>query len=189
MKQGMTIEIRSASPSDATQLTSIAWAAKAHWGYPETWLKVWAEDLQLTPEYLGSHRAYVAEIEGEVAGMAVLEDRGSHWQIEHVWVQPTKHGRGVGKRLVTHCLTIAFKIQHRPVHVLSDPNAEAFYLRLGAVPIGTVAAPMPNAPDRRLPLLAFNNSTVSAQATALEQNKQVIRRWLAFADRGFGRFS
>jgi hypothetical protein len=37
--------------------------------------------------------------------------------------------------------------------VLSDPFAAPFYIRMGAVQIGEVSAPMPEAPNRTLPLL------------------------------------
>lgn len=39
--------------------------------------------------------------------------------------------------------------------MLSDPFAEAFYLRLGARRVGSVPAPMPGAPERLLPELEF----------------------------------
>jgi predicted ester cyclase/N-acetylglutamate synthase-like GNAT family acetyltransferase len=189
----MTIHTRPANRSDANRLTAIARAAKAHWGYPEAWLQAWSEDLQLTPEYLNVHRAYVAELDGEVVGVAVLEDRTNHWQIEHVWVDPVTHRHGVGKRLVNQCLRTARRLDQRQVHVLSDPYAQEFYVRLGAQPIGSVPAPMPDAPERRLPLLAFmadsdgtGSATVGAADTGqLDANKELIQNWIAFADRGF----
>jgi predicted ester cyclase/N-acetylglutamate synthase-like GNAT family acetyltransferase len=193
IRSDMVIHTRPANRSDANRLTAIAGAAKAHWGYPEAWLQSWSEDLQLTAEYLNAQRAYIAELDGEIVGVAVLEDRTTHWQIEHVWVDPVKHGHGVGKRLVKQCLRTARRLDQRQVHVLSDPYAQEFYLRLGAQPIGSVPAPMPDAPERRLPLLAFiadsdgtHSAIVSdADQGQLEANKELIQSWIAFADRGF----
>ncbi|MEO8216515.1 MAG: hypothetical protein ABI718_05485 [Acidobacteriota bacterium] len=31
---------------------------------------------------------------------------------------------------------------HQTLQIDSDPNAESFYLRMGAVPVGTIDAPM-----------------------------------------------
>ena len=41
------------------------------------------------------------------------------------------------------------------IAVVSDPNAEEFYVKLGARRVGKVNAPMPGAPERTLPLLEF----------------------------------
>jgi len=40
--------------------------------------------------------------------------------------------------------------------VVTDPHAEPFYLRLGARRVGEIAAPMPGAPERKLPLLELD---------------------------------
>lgn len=172
----MSLHIRPARAEDSADLTALARRAKAHWGYPPEWIELWSEDLALTPEYLAANQVFVAESAGVTVGLAALERHDAHWQLEHVWVEPSQHGRGIGRRVVDQALLAAAEEWPADVRVLSDPNAKAFYVRMGAREIGSVAAPMPGAPDRELPMLAFPPG---------EPNKQLIRAWLAFAAGGF----
>jgi predicted N-acetyltransferase YhbS len=154
-KVEMELVIRCAVPAEAARLTDLARAAKACWGYPAAWLAAWAADLAITPEYVGAHRVFAAEIAGELVGVCAVEDLRERWALEHVWVARVQHGRGIGQALVWHALEAARA--HRPgvVQVTSDPHAAGFYERLGARRVGAVPAPMVDAPARELPLFEF----------------------------------
>ena len=149
------IDIRDAHPSDAPELTKLAHRAKASWGYPPQWMAQWKPDLTMTPEYLSAHRAFVAVHERRLVGVCVLDTATDGATLEHMWVAPELHGRGIGRQLVAHALAKARELGFRHVDVQSDPFAESFYLTLGALRIGSVPAPMPGAPARVLPLLEF----------------------------------
>lgn len=150
----MSFEIRLAEPSDATALSALARRAKAHWGYSAEWLARWRSELRLTREYLTAHTAFVAMMGETRVGVCVLQETPAA-SLEHVWVDPAYHGRGIGRALVNRTLAHARELGLDRVQVQSDPFAEAFYVTLGARPIGAVPAPMPGAPDRVLPLLEF----------------------------------
>jgi len=148
--------IRPATKTDALRLTALARAAKAHWGYPAAWLEVWHDALAITPEYIEAHTVLVAESAARppvVLGVCALEDRGDHWRLEHVWVDPRSHGTGIGRALVREALAIAGR--RRPqsiVRLESDPHAAGFYRKLGAREVGAAPAPMDGAPGRVLPV-------------------------------------
>ena len=146
--------IRDACPEDAACLTALARRAKASWEYPAAWLDQWAAELAFEPAYLSAHRVRVAESGGLVVGVAALEPRPAGWEIERLWVDPAAQRLGIGRALVDDALAHAARHGGR-VTVLSDPQAEPFYVRLGAIRIGTEPAPMPGAPERALPRLAF----------------------------------
>jgi predicted N-acetyltransferase YhbS len=154
-KMVMLFEIRAAKPADAVELSALACRAKAHWGYPEEWLRLWSADLTITSEYLATHRGFVAETAGVAVGVCVLECDGIAGSLEHVWIAPESQGGGIGRALVTRALEAASDAGALRVLVLSDPFAEAFYLRLGARRVGSVRAPMPGSPGRVLPKLEF----------------------------------
>ena len=145
----MNIEIRRAVTTDSERATELARSAKAHWGYPAEWLEVWRDDLVVTAEAIERHATFVASLEGEVVGVCQLQQSDDHTMLEHVWVDPRCHGRGVGRALVEHARTHARGV----IAIVADPNAEAFYVKLGARRVGEVAAPMPSAPMRVLPLM------------------------------------
>jgi predicted N-acetyltransferase YhbS len=148
-------EIRQADPGDAGPLSALAHRSKAHWGYPPEWIEAWAAELTLTPEYLRAQTGFVATTDGVPIGICVLEMQDADAELAHVWIAPEHHGRGIGRRLVERALAAARRSGASCVRVISDPFAEPFYVQLGARRVGDVAAPMPGAEDRILPLLEF----------------------------------
>jgi hypothetical protein len=48
----VTIEIRRAEGPEASELTAVAFAAKRHWGYPEAWIDLWADELTVDASVL-----------------------------------------------------------------------------------------------------------------------------------------
>jgi GNAT superfamily N-acetyltransferase len=149
------LTIRGARADEADVLSAVARRAKASWGYPQSWLDQWHEELAFTPAYLREHRVWVAESAGAPAGVLALESRPGGWSIDRLWVDPSAQGLGVGRALVDRALDIA-RATGGDVDVLSDPHAEAFYLKLGARRAGEEPAPMPDAPNRILPRLIFS---------------------------------
>src|SRR4029078_356269 len=78
--------------------------AKAHWRSRARWMRHWDAQLTIIPGYLELHDVWVAEERGVVVGMCALEDRGDRSHLQHLWVEPPAHGRGVGRALVMHAL-------------------------------------------------------------------------------------
>lgn len=150
----MKIEIRRAVATDSKRATELARRAKAHWGYPTEWLEAWDADLEITPAAIERHATFVAALDDEVVGVCQLQESDEHAFLEHVWVDPSAHGRGVGRALVEHARNNARGI----IAVIADPHAEGFYFRLGARRVGEVSAPMPGAPERKLPLLEMDSA-------------------------------
>jgi GNAT superfamily N-acetyltransferase len=148
----MQIEIRRATPTDSERATELARLAKAHWGYPAEWLAAWHDDLVISAEVIEKHRTFVASVDGNVVGVCVLQEGEVGAILDHVWVDPTCHGIGVGRALVERAKAEARGV----IAVVADPNAERFYIKLGAKRVGDVSAPMPGAPTRKLPLLEFD---------------------------------
>lgn len=149
----MRIEIRRAVPTDSERATELARAAKSHWGYPAEWLASWDADLKITSDDIERHRTFVAAVEDHVVGICQLQESEQHAFLEHVWVDPSHHRKGIGRALVQHARASAPGV----LTVVADPHAEEFYLRLGARRVGEVAAPMPGAPERKLPLLELDS--------------------------------
>ena len=154
------VEVDPARPGEAGELSEIARRAKASWGYPEVWLDSWREELTLSEEYLGAATVLVArERDGRPLAVAAIEESpgatGSG-NLEHLWVEPSAQGRGLGRRMVAAAVETARSRGLASLEIASDPGAEAFYLRLGARRVGSVPAPMPGSPERVLPLLVLD---------------------------------
>ena len=126
------VEVRRASPGDAEVLTRIAFAAKRYWGYPERWISHWSESLTITPEFVRDNEVYAAVLGGEPFGFYALAGTGHELELDHLWVSPAWIGSGTGRLLFEHAMDRAASRGAKHVEIEADPNAEGFYLRMGA---------------------------------------------------------
>jgi GNAT superfamily N-acetyltransferase len=146
---------RRAQADDAAMLTAIAFAGKQSWGYPEAWIAEWRHDLVVTPEYIRTEPVQVAELAGEVVGFVGLSSLDGLRYLEHLWQWPRFIGRGFGRALFEEGVRVARREGGDELHIRSDPNAETFYLRMGAVRIGAEDYLLLGQFPRRVPQLRF----------------------------------
>jgi GNAT superfamily N-acetyltransferase len=146
------MKIVRALPEDAAELSSIAREAKGHWGYPESWLRQWDGVLTLSQGYVEEHPVYAVASGGGFLGFFALVQRGADAQLDHFWVRPSAMGKGLGRRLFEFAEEVGRLAGATTLRVESDPHAEGFYLRMGAVRFGEVPAAMDGV-ERHLVLL------------------------------------
>jgi GNAT superfamily N-acetyltransferase len=142
--------VRRATPEDASVLQRIAYASKRHWGYPDEYMALWKHDLTVTPAFVDEHPVYCAVEDATIAGFYALSSEGSVWELEHMWVDPPHMRRGIGARLFRHAVETARAAGATVLEIVSDPNAERFYLCMGARRVGEVAS---RPTGRMLPVL------------------------------------
>jgi len=149
--------IRKAATEDAGALTRIAHEAKRHWGYPEHWIQHWQDDLTISPEFISGNDVYVAEDDEGLVGFYALIVQGQKAELDHMWVTPAHIGTGVGKSLFLHAMDRAAAAKINSVEILSDPNAESFYRKMGAYRTGEQTSEIDGVP-RVLPRLVVDPS-------------------------------
>ncbi|MGH8094982.1 MAG: GNAT family N-acetyltransferase [Chthoniobacterales bacterium] len=149
------MQIVRAQPADAPILSSIAWAAKVHWGYPPHWMEQWRGQLAITPEFIVTNETFAAVIGGQMIGFHALLETTETLRLEHLWVLPERIGQGIGRSLFGHAVERAKLRGARSLTIEADPHAEPFYRHLGAVRIGTSASEV-DGHRRELPLLNFD---------------------------------
>jgi len=149
------LKIRQALASEAQVLSALVLDAKAHWGYAAAAIDAWRDELRIRDVDLVARPAFVASLDGEVAGFYSLAPSAHAWELDNLWVAPRFMRRGVGRTLVDHALETAFRGGASSVTVDADPNAESFYLSCGAARCGEVPAPIAGQPDRVRPQLRF----------------------------------
>ena len=155
--------IRRASPKDAAILTEVAHEAKEYWGYPESWIQFWKEDLTITPAFIEANHIFLADSGDVVAGFysIVMQRPGNapsgttKAELEHMWVKPEHIGAGVGRDLFLHALETAAFLNAAALEISADPNAEGFYKRMGATRIGEVHSEI-EGQTRTLPRLTID---------------------------------
>lgn len=148
------VAVREAASEDAKAATEIAFRAKASWGYPREWLAEWKPKLTFSPDYLSWHDGFVAEVDGEPVGIAVLIRTGDTFELGHLWVAPEAQGQGAGRKLLEAVRVRAFERGAEWLRIEADPNAVLFYERMGARAVGEVRAPVCGQ-DRTLPVMTL----------------------------------
>ena len=136
----MSFVIRRALLHESELLTGIAHAAKREWNYPESWIQAWRNHLTITSAYIAENDVYVLEDGGEVKGFHAVALRGSVTWLEHLWVSPKSMRHGLGHKLFVHAAEIARARGASELQIESDPNAEGFYLKMGARRAGEVSS-------------------------------------------------
>lgn len=146
------ILIRQVKSADADRLTQIALSAKRHWDYPERWMESWTPQLTFTPEYFEENESWVA-VEGEKSiAFYTLEDKNGIAWLENLWVLPEYIGKGIGKDLFFHAVTLARGRGYKILQLEADPNAMGFYEKMGMKKIGERQSEVDGSP-RILPIM------------------------------------
>ena len=148
------MKIIQAKPKDAAVLTAIAFAAKRHWGYPEQWIECWRDALTIKPEFILSHETHAARVDGRSVGFYALGRKVDRLDLLHLWVLPKAMGRGVGRSLFFHAVERTKALGFKELEIESDPNAEGFYLHLGARRVGSSIRDLEHH-TRELPILIY----------------------------------
>jgi GNAT superfamily N-acetyltransferase len=112
-------------------LLSLAVRSKASWGYDADFMAAFATleaGVLEQPDLL----ILLAEAGDRVDGFATLDLGPERCWLEDLFVDPGWFGRGVGTRLWQAACATAANAGGDALEWESDPNAEGFYLRLGA---------------------------------------------------------
>jgi GNAT superfamily N-acetyltransferase len=159
--------IRPARGGEAQVLTELCIRAKAHWGYDAGFMTAAARLLRIRESEIGAGRVLVAEhrqFGANPCGVAAIAGhrRPGWFELSHLFIAPECFGLGIGRALFGAAIDFAARAGGRHVAILSDPNAAAFYEKLGARRSGE--APSGVEPRRMLPLfeLAIDPSQGSA---------------------------
>jgi N-acetylglutamate synthase-like GNAT family acetyltransferase len=145
------LRIRPARADEAETLTDLSLRSKAFWGYDAAFLARCRAVMTVKARNIESQPHYVAEFDGRIAGFYGLEPETEVAGLDYLFVEIDLVGRGVGRALWRHAVDTARGLGHRALIVVSDPNAEGFYLRMGCRRIGT--RPSELEAGRQLPLL------------------------------------
>lgn len=132
------INIVRAVPMQAGRLSQIAHAAKSYWGYPAHWIELWHNQLTIGPGFISSSEVWAAECEGTLQGFYSFVGTVPKLTMDNMWVMPVSIGQGIGSALFNHAMRRARELGAEVIEIESDPNAEGFYQKMGALTVGEV---------------------------------------------------
>lgn len=151
-------EVREVDASEAQQLTQLAHLAKAYWGYSPRFMEAFDDELTIKDEDLGNDRYLfrVGTCDGKICGFYTLDresEADGSIEMSALFVEPTAIGKGLGKRLFDHAVQQAKSQGASSMMIHSDPYAEKFYTKMGAMKVRDI--PSRSVEDRDIPLLKY----------------------------------
>lgn len=131
------ISFKPARLEEAETLSDLAIISKGYWGYPQHLLDLWRKDLRIERDFIAGNIVRTIWLDSRLIGFFGLSISDES-ELEHFWLLPGCIGKGFGK--------IAFEEVKREFsergidsfYIVSDPNAEKFYIDRGAIRIGEV---------------------------------------------------
>ena len=145
------MQVRAASIQDRDYLIALTVRSKAPWGYDAAFMENVREELKVPAVHIEAGYVHVLEDAGTIIGFFSLIEAKGEWELDFAFLDPPYIGKGYGRALWAAILQQAKSRGIPSFTIVADPNAEGFYLRMGAERIGEV--PSGSIKNRRIPLL------------------------------------
>jgi len=159
MDRPATTPIHRADPHEAASISELAVRSKAHWGYDAAVMAIFREELTITPAEIRENETWVIGETEPMAFYSLETAEGGGIALGHLFVDPVYLRRRLGRRLLAHALGRAKARGAVHLQIVADPQAEGFYLALGAQRVGEVESSIAG---RHLPLLYMNTEAIGA---------------------------
>lgn len=150
------MRIRRAREDETEILSDIAFKSKGYWGYSHDYMEPAKKNLTVSAQEIRCENVFVLSDDKQIVGFYELKAKEQPNTFELVWlfVAPSVIGQGCGKRLWEHAVQTAKDLAAKRMIIKSDPFAEGFYVKQGAVRIGE--RPSTVQADLMLPFLEFS---------------------------------
>lgn len=148
------VNIRRAAVQDVRVLSDIAYHSEAYWGYDPEYMENFRSLYRVTEKFIRHNRTYVLENQNRILGFYGLAAGGPVNSLEYFFIEPQNIGRGYGKLLWEHLLEFTCQSAGiKEFEIVTSPQAQAFYTRLGAVCLGEVESLLKK--GRMIPRLVY----------------------------------
>jgi GNAT superfamily N-acetyltransferase len=135
-----SLRMRPAGGKDAPLLTALALRSKAHWGYTDEFITACREELTYTKEQLEAPQVFgqiCLSHELPIAFYVLEQTSADIAELDALFIEPEYIGKGIGRMLIEHAKEQAGRLGVVKIVIQGDPNAEPFYIAIGALPCGT----------------------------------------------------
>lgn len=145
------MDIKLAELIDIPEMNILIEKAKRHWGYSDELMTIWLPDLLISSEDYTNRLFWKMSVNEEMLGVfsvSIIDD--NYCELEDFWLHPLAIGKGLGGEMFQFVIRYLKKIKSKVLIINADPNAEGFYLRMGAERIKLVES---KPKGRMLPLM------------------------------------
>lgn len=148
---GKVLHFIDAEAKHAELLRDTLILSKGYWGYSQEQLERWRSDLKFEDEYVSRNTVKLILNESEVIGFFAIV-KGDVDRLDHFWLVPRAIGKGFGNLVFDKILSECRLLNISEFYIISDPDAEGFYLKKGALKVGEMYS---EAQKRMLPKLKY----------------------------------
>lgn len=132
--------IRLARPDERGRLIALQRRASLMWEEDRAALLAEPGVIDLPADQIAECHVFVWDRAGAVLGFGVVLPRDDgDAELDGLFVEPKAWGRGIGRRLVDHAITVARKRGCLALNVVANRRALGFYLKCGFAAQGEVA--------------------------------------------------
>ena len=132
-------------------LRDVLITSKGYWGYSQEQLEKWRSNLKFEEEYITRNTVKLILKDKEVIGFFAIV-KGDSDVLDHLWLLPKAIGKGYGNLAFEQIISECDRLEISNFDIVSDPDAEGFYLKKGALKVGEVYS---EPQKRMLPKLKF----------------------------------
>ena len=142
--------IRRANGREVEFLYQLALRSKGHWGYSSSFIDACRDELTVKVRDIEAGNVFVFDRAGKPAGFYSLERLSNERvELDFLFIEPKLIGTGLGGALFQHACGEATRRGYAVLEIQGDPNAEPFYIAMGARHSGSKASA--SIPGRTLP--------------------------------------
>jgi GNAT superfamily N-acetyltransferase len=150
----MAVRVRLARAGEGAALGDLCRRSKRHWGYDDAFMATCHDSLAVSESSIEAGRVWVAiDGAGTPLGVGQLAVIGNVLDLDKLFVEPRCMGRGIGRLLLAEVASAGRELGYGEMTILADPQAAAFYERVGAKFVRM--APSDAIPGRELPLYIY----------------------------------
>ena len=148
------IRLRDVQQDELESLSELCLRSKAVWGYDDAFIAACRVELTLQPAEMQSTHLQLAAAETVPVGLVQIKVADQDADLLKLFVEPDRLKSGIGRLLLGWAIARAKSLHARTMTIEADPDAVAFYQRMGAHLAGL--APSGSIPGRMLPRLTFD---------------------------------
>jgi GNAT superfamily N-acetyltransferase len=132
------VTIRPAIAAERRTLEALQWRASLGNEGDRDALLLHPDAIDLPLEQIAAGRVFVLEQEGAIVGFsAILRREDGDTELDALFVEPSIQRRGIGRKLLEHCVEAARSMGSQALHAVGNIHAKQFYLSCGFSVVGT----------------------------------------------------
>lgn len=148
------VKVRQAKLDEVESLTNLSTRSEAYWGFDDEYMDRFKVLYKITKECINDNLTYVMHDEDKIIGFYSIMQKGKKASLEYFFIEPEFIGKGYGKLLWNHMITIGTRLCIKQIEIVTSPEAKEFYIKMGAIEGGIVESIVKK--GRIIPKLLYN---------------------------------